>query len=242
MSFRLPLAGLLLLATLSSARADEPRLPVAASARPLAIGRLNLLLGAEPGVLVGGTSSVYQAILPLRFGFTEDFEFFAGPIAQTVSPTFHDPALGILYRLLGGPVELGLRAAGDLSLFDAVKTVGVQLGVPARVHIGSILAIDLGAHVLVGILPQSAVGLLFPAGVSFNITDALFIAAASGARVQDLANTSATFTIPLTATLGYTIAWGDRPFIDLAARAAWDEIRTAGTFTVGASGRIYLYF
>jgi hypothetical protein len=41
--------------------------------------------------------------------------------------------------------------------------------------------------------------------------------------------------------LGYTIASSGRPFLDLAARAAWDDVRTAGTFSVVASGRLYLY-
>src|SRR5262245_28106826 len=117
--------------------AEEPRLAVSVSGRPLAIGRFNLLLGAEPGVLMGGTSSVYQVILPLRSGITEYLELFAGPVAQSVAPAFYEPALGVVYRFLRGPVEIGARAAGDLSLFGVPQRAAVQLGVPLRIHLGS---------------------------------------------------------------------------------------------------------
>ena len=226
----------------SQALAEAPRLAVSASARPLAIGKFNLLLGAEPGIALGGASNIPQAVLPLRFGITDDLELFAGPVAQPVDPIFHEPAIGALYRFLGGPVEIGARLAGDLSLFGAVKTATIQLGVPLRIHAGNALAIDLGAHALLGVLPGIAFGVLVPAGVSFNLTDNLFIGAASGVKIADLSNVAA-LGVPLAATAGYTIAWGDRPFLDLAARAGWDDVKTTpSALTVGASARLYLYF
>jgi hypothetical protein len=226
----------------SQALAEEPRLAVSASARPMAIGRFNLLLGAEPGIALGGTANVPQVVLPLRFGITDDLELFAGPVAQPVDPIFHEPAIGALYRLVGGPVEIGARLAGDLSLFGAVKTATLQLGVPLRIHAGNALAIDVGAHALIGVLPQTVFGVLVPAGVSLNLTDNLFVGAASGVKIPDFSNTGA-LGIPLAATAGYTVAWGDRPFLDLAARAGWDDVRASwSAFTVGASARLYLYF
>jgi hypothetical protein len=216
---------------------------VSVSARPLAIGRFNLLLGAEPGLTVGSTPSVYQVVLPLRFGITDDLELFAGPVAQSVDPNVHEPALGVLYRFVRGPVEIGARAAGDLSLFGAVRSATLQLGVPIRIHAGNILAIDVGAHALVSVLPQAGTfGLLVPAGVSINVIDALTIGAAGAWKLPSFASTS-TFTVPLAATVGYTIAGGDRPFIDLAAQAGWNDVRTSfSAFTVGASAKLYLYF
>lgn len=226
----------------SHAFAEEPRLAVSASARPMAIGKFNLLLGAEPGLALGGTAGVYQAVLPLRFGVTDDLELFAAPVLQNADPIAHEPGMGVVYRFLRGPVEIGGRFAGDLSLFGAVKGVTLQLGVPLRIHAGSALAIDLGAHALIGVLPQTAFGVMVPAGVSFNVTENLFVGAAGAVKLPDFSNTAA-FGVPLAATAGYTIAWGDRPFLDLAARAGWDDVRgTPGAFTVGASARLYLYF
>jgi len=226
----------------SPALAEEPRLAVSSSARPLAIGKFNLLLGAEPGIALGGASGVYQAVLPLRFGITDDLEVFAAPVLQNADPIAHEPGMGVVYRFLRGPVEIGARAAGDLSLFGAVKAVTLQLGIPLRIHAGNALSIDVGAHALLGVLPQAAFGVMVPAGVSFNLTDNLFVGAASGVKIPDLSNAAA-LGVPLAATAGYTIAWGDRPFLDLAARAGWDDVKTTpAAFTVGASARLYLYF
>jgi len=242
--FTSPLAASCLLLALASAeaRADEPRLPISVSARPLAIGRFILLLGAEPGLTVGGGTSLPQVVLPLRFGITDDLEAFAGPVAQGVDPIFHEPALGVVYRVIRGPVEVGARVAGDLSLFGQVKSATLQLGIPLRIHAGSLLAIDLGAHALLGLLPQNAFGLLVPVGASLNLTDQVFIAAASGLKIADL-GAAGTFSIPLAGQVGYTIPWGDHPFIDVAARAGWDDVRgAAGAFTIGVSGKLYLLF
>lgn len=236
--------GLLLLIASPAAAADGPegaRLAVPVAARSMAIGRFNLLLGAEPGVLMGGTSSAFLGVLPLRFGITDDLEVFASPVVQSVDPVLHEPDLGLLYRAIRGPVEVGARLASDLSLFGQTRSATLLLGVPVRIHVGSMLAVDLGANASLSLMPQSGVGLLVPLGAAFNITETLFVRVDGAARIQNLSAPESSFGIPLSATLGYTIASSDRPFLDLAARAIWDDVRSAGRFSVVASGRIYLY-
>jgi len=242
--FRSLAVGLLLLTASRAAAADgaeEARLAVPVAARSMVIGRFNLLLGAEPGVLMGGTPGAFLGVLPLRFGITDDLEVFASPVVQSVDPILHEPDMGVLYRVIRGPVEVGARLASDLSLFGQVRSARLLLGVPVRIHVGPMLTVDLGVNTSLALIPQSEVGLLVPLGAAFNITESVFVRVDGAARIQNVSAAGSSFGIPLSAMLGYTVASSNRPFLDLAARAIWDDVRSAGTFSVVASGRLYLY-
>src|SRR3954470_22824743 len=244
MRFRTPLAGLLLLTAIFSteALADEPRLAVSSSARPLSIGRFNLLVGAEPGYRVAGVATAALVTLRLRFGITEDLELFASPVVQNIAPNFYEPALGVQYRFLRGPVEVGARVAGDLSLFAQPLGATLVAGVPIRLHAGKLLSFDLGAHLRVPIISTfGLLGLEIPVGVSVNVTDSIFVSATSGVRTF-VADPLGLLRFPFTAAAGYTVASGDRPFVDITGYVDWLEIRNlSSSFTVALSAKLYLY-
>ncbi|HEY8212195.1 MAG TPA: hypothetical protein VIG99_32155 [Myxococcaceae bacterium] len=247
MKLHLPAAVLLLATAIAvaplHAHASDggPRLAVATTARPLTVGNFNLLLGAEPGVLFASGANVYQVLLPMKFGITDELELFAGPIFQTVDPNLHDPAIGALLRLIhGGPLELGFRAGADLSLFGQVKSAGLQLGVPLRIHAGNILALDVGAHALVGLLPATTIGLSVPAGVTVNLGDSLYVGVGGEFRLPSFSDV-ATYSLPVSALLGYTIASGDRPFLDLGLRAGLPDLKSTANLSMAATARIYFY-
>jgi hypothetical protein len=223
------------------AHAEDTRLEVPAAARRLTIGRYNVLLGVEGGLEEGAGGGSPEFVLPTRVGVTRDLEIFAGPVIQTHDPIAHDPALGVLYRLVRGRVEVGGTAYGDLSVFGKDKQATIGVGLPLRIHAGDRVAVDTGAIALIEVLPDTAVGAKVPVGLTVSATRKLFFGVSSGVTLADFTDAADTLQIPVGGTVGCTIARHQRPLLDFAVRGEWADIQSPDTFGVLGSVELYLY-
>lgn len=239
-----PITGPLLL--------DEPgpRLEVRAAERPIAIGRFNILIGAEAGWLHNPPAqNDFIAVLPFRVGITQDFEIFAGPVVTTAEPHVSDPALGVLYQFLHGDFELAARAAGNFAFFDGpIRHAGAAIGVPMRYHVARELSIDFGAHFLflvdLNAMPMTqnvAYGMLLPVGATVSITRSFFASLQTGLIIPDFEHAGDTIGAPLEVTVGYTIPDDIQPLVDLGARINWGNLRFGESFSVLGFARFYIF-
>jgi hypothetical protein len=221
------------------ARAGD-RLDEAVAGRPLTIGRANVMVGIEPG-LVHTTDTGFTATLPLRVGLSDNFELFADPVLQTFSPALEVDSLGGMYRFVHTtPLEIGLRVASNLELFQPVQGAEFQIGVPFRLHLGGRVAVDFGAHLLLPVAPEASVGALFPFGLTVNPTDHVFVDVASAVRIPDLTEADATLATPGNVEIGYTFA-RNNPNLDLGARSTWEDLQTLDAVAISAFARVYFY-
>lgn len=115
-----------------------------------------------------------------------------------------------------------------------------MIGVPVRVRLGDLLALDTGALGLLTVAPATYGGFQVPLGATLSFTDSLFVGANASVKVADLGNVGDSVGVPITTTIGYTIPRGDVPLLDVGARVQWLDIQAADALSALVFGRIYL--
>lgn len=211
----------------SAARAQAVRLPTSQQARPLLLPPVTVRLDGDflwdvvgPGRRAadgtGGTASRQLGFLLLGFGVgvTDALELGAsarrpgvlgGAVPLQVAPEvrYRAPSLYGLLRLLDGPVELAVRLDAWIPVDD--DRFHAMLGVPIRVHLGTIVRVDTGVFLDTdfdvegeGIVPLRISAMLGPEVWAFGETAVRFPGPA----------------IPLEAGLGHTLAGAGGPLLD----------------------------
>jgi hypothetical protein len=216
--------------------AQDHGLGVVAAERGLAVGQWNVAVGVEPGVDLVAGEVVPRVALPARIGFTDDLEVYFGPVARTELPHLHDPALGARFRLVDGDVEVAAQAQADLAVFEAPAAATAEVGAPVRLHVASHLALDTGAHLQLGLVPEVVPGVRVPVGLVANATDTVAFTVASGVVVA--LGDSVGVTLPGEARATWTLASGDDPRLDLGAFAAWPDLTTPDALTAGLAATL----
>ena len=226
------------LITSSTATAESEELALAISERGLTLGHFNLAVGVDGIVLLTPGDPVAGAALPVRFGLGDDFEVFFSPVLQNQAPHLRDPAIGAIYRLVGGGLEVGARVAGDLAIFGDDKIIAADLGVPVRIHFGSSLAIDTGIFGRFDVEPQAIQGLRVPLGLTYNALQRLALSASISLLVADVTD-SQRLDAPLDLAASWTIDSEGRPFVELGARVTLPTLRDTDFVAATAFARLF---
>ncbi|GEM_PF-5529171 len=219
------------------ALASPDDLAIAEADRGLVIGRGNLAAGADAGVFLAGDALVPQLAVPVRYGVTDGLEVFAGPQLQTEEPRLRDPALGAALRFTDGTVEAGLRLSSDLAVFGADKVASVEVGLPARVHVGRV-AVDTGFFARFGVVGDEVATYRAPVDLRVSAADRMAVTVGSGIVVAGTPEAGA--SAPLRAGGSLTLARHDEPWLELGAAAAWSDVQALDALGVAATARWYL--
>lgn len=207
------------------------KLEVQVAARPIALGRYNVSVGAEVGLAQDADPGVLL-VIPGRFGLSKDLELFATAEYRTVASTLRFPRLGAVYRIIDKTAELGVTAYTDLAV-SGTDGATVLAGFPLRVHATKMVSVDTGLLGRLTVVPATYTGVQVPLGVNLNPTRSLFFTVQGAAKV-DVTDLNDAFEIPLTTALGFTIDRGEAPLADIGVRANWSDVQTSDVLDVVA--------
>lgn len=184
--------------------------------RGVILGKGTLAIGAD---LLSSNAAVqsYAATVPLRFGVTDKIDIFLNPRLQTVEPKLSDPAVGATYRIRDGLFEIGATASLQLAVFGPVKSAGLTVGAPLRMHFRENLALDATPSLTVMALPDTTFFLSIPLAGHFNLTDAIGL---TGEAHLSMRSGSAGFS-GLVIGGSWTGATDGKPWLEIGGRMAW---------------------
>jgi hypothetical protein len=255
------------------------RLPISYVERPLTLPPLILAPEIDFDVLhlgggVGSSTNLTSLGFAVRMGIIENLEIRATVVNLTLTPSpvqFVGPAVGVTYRFLHGPVEIG--ASFD-ALFETVEPKGVALtpAIPVLAHLGKFGRIDTGVAIpistqgpnvpgLLGGAPllegKASVGLEVPFRLSFDIVEPLHLGIATGFDMVTFNPPSGVSVgngiyVPLGFFAGYAIGGRDGPIVDIDPFFTWPILLTpdaggggnavnGGVWDVGIALTGYIY-
>jgi hypothetical protein len=255
----------------AAARAEEPpRMPVPFVERPLTLPSLTLAPGIGVSVfhnelvvpvislfLPGAGPSSFTGVgmdIGAAFGITDNLQVSADVVPLSLYPDvrYGSAQVGMRYRFLRGPVELGIDAALDFPPPHA-DTFVLQVGVPARFHLGHWGRIDSGIQFATPLVSQSDAMMTIPLDFTVQAGRSAFVGVASGVVLPTLKGDVGTNTIiPLGFLVGGTVPGQRGPLVDIAATFAFPMFATPGfpsgsdkvhalPYTVGLTGTFYIY-
>jgi len=207
--------------------------------RAMTVGKRDLVVGLEPGVILGGGAATWRSAVPVRIGVSDDLEVFMSPLLQGVEPKVSDPALGVLYRLTDGGAEVGLRVSGDLAFAGPAAHIILDAGVPVRWHASDRVAVDTGVFAVPNLSPVMSFGLRVPVAADLGLTDAVALRLGSGVAVGDLGGANA-MALPAEAGVSWTADRDGNARLQLTGGAAWGDVRTPEALTAMVGARFFI--
>jgi len=193
------------------------------------------------GVLRGDLALTYQhsnfwgAAVSAGYGITDDFELDATFLPLELAPTFEytNPMVSGTYRFIhGGALEvggfLGLTLYTHDSRFNGALTL--TPGLPVLVRFGESARLDTGVFVPVtfGADRGTVLGAFAPLRFTFNLNDPLYLGVGTGLGVGDASHFGDTIYAPLNGFVGYAIAPGCSPLIDLRGTLGFPDLYLSG--------------
>lgn len=199
-------------------------------------------------IRVPGGSMLYSQSAGARFGVVEDLEVRATPLSFYAGDASGYGAflLDATYRFLRTDVaEIGVTGGLYIASGD-VGGIGLQAGLPVRLHLGGVFRLDTGLYFAgefaegamrnasfrlarIDMAPAFIPDPMLPVEATLQINDMFFAGLDTGigfAYSQDFGQT--TF-IPLGARLGVTIAAEERPFLDITTGFRFPMLITPGS-------------
>lgn len=173
-------------------------------------------------VVVAGTDSDF--INPgISFGIARDLEVgFAAPIRLSPDADIEDPRAHLLFQLQRDrELELGIFGELRLGLFDVWSITG---GVPVFWRINREMRLDAGGFVQFLFGDASQMNWLFPAQLSFQMSNRLYLGPESGINLFGVFDDNSELAIPLGGFVGYTIGSRGAPAGDVYARLRMPDI------------------
>jgi len=206
-------AGAALVAT-SAAPALAEGLPVKFSERPLTLTEGTFEIDAQFLIqdLIFDTGFALHA--GVRYGITDDLEVGAIAVPLALSPSFDygNPSLWGTYRLLHGPVELGFHVGLSIPVVSGSK-FGVTPGIVGLFGLTNTTSLWWGVLFPISFTDPVIVSLDIPLQFRLNLSENFFAHISTGLSVTDFDFDTA--MIPLGLGVGYTIAEGHHPFVDI---------------------------
>jgi hypothetical protein len=202
---------------LASDRTPPSTMPVRAVDRPVTL--LEDHFGLEPDLYVtrAGETAVVGIFLGAGYGVSNDMEVGLNLIRLTLS---EDPSSGIdapsgyiTYRLLDSQLELAVKGEVEVPVNDAIDFAA---SVPMRLHVGSLLAVNLEPGVFGAIASPAQYGVRVPAEVRIQTTDHLTIDALAKFSVPNLRTSSAAL-LQFGGRIAYTLERHKAAFGELRA-------------------------
>jgi hypothetical protein len=153
---------------------DVRRMPLAFVDRPLVTPKDVWVVVAQTGFgLLDEDSPVVPLVVGARFGVDGDLEVGLELLRLTMSPHpstgLGQPLVHALYRLVGGPFELGVQGTATL---PTASTHAVSLALPMVLHAG-VLRVDLAAAIAAQGATKWTFGAEAPAEVTLGLGDRL---------------------------------------------------------------------
>ncbi|HEY4122260.1 MAG TPA: hypothetical protein VGM56_30540, partial [Byssovorax sp.] len=240
------------------------RLDVSFPERGITVGRF--ILAPVTGITIarfdeGGLGGTVGAGIPIgaRFGILQDLEVRATAVPLVFAPHagygglpdtegLIGPSFGATFRFLRGFFEMG--AAADFTIRTGTGESGFLFdpGVPMRLHLGRIAALDTGLFFPISNIGVAATGPGFkvsasettggmeiPLRFSFDaVPPRVHLLVESGVKIEDFGNAGDTFAIPLGFGGGFALPGRHGPIFDLDPFFRWPEFLTPGAQAVGA--------
>lgn len=228
--------------------------PVRLVLRPLTLP-LGVLRGDLAFAYQHGNPALWAFAAGAGYGITDDFELDATLLPLLLSPVFEygDPTVSGTYRFIRGDTLevggfLGLTLYTHNTRFNGALTI--TPGLPVLVRFGDSVRLDTGVFVPVtfGADRGTILGAFAPLRFTFQVNDPLYLGVGTGLGVGDFSHFGDTIYAPLNGFVGYTIAPGCSPLIDLRATVGFPELYASGVrggvetnnWQAMLSGSIYL--
>jgi hypothetical protein len=160
-----------------------------------------------------GRESRTRLNLGLGFGITDDFELGAHVLKLDVDPDTNlaDPSVYLMYRFLGGEVELGLF--GEVSApFE--RNPLLTVGMPIALHIGDRVRLDTGPFVQFDFEDETNPDLIVPFQLPISVTQRVTFGPEAAVVLHDFEHDQ--FLLGFFA--GYTLTAGGRTLGDIGGR------------------------
>ena len=243
--------------------------PIAYVERPLTLPAMALSPQLDAAIaradFGGNASTAFQMELAGSFGITDDLMVEARPggfIAGDVDFDYTRFQLGVTYRFLKDPVEIGARFRFQI---DNSATLAFNPGLPVRIHAGKLVRIDTGVN-FTGAVPTDggdAVAALsgiatdflkpaeagIPLDVSFQIIDPVFVGLSTGYGILSFEEPADFSYMPLGFFAGGTVPGDEGPLADIGASfgfpffllGASNENPNTELWLIGLTVRGFLY-
>jgi hypothetical protein len=197
---------------------------------PLGVLRGDVALGYQHG-----DPALWGAAVSAGYGITDDLELDATFLPLLLAPNFEytNPMVSGTYRFIRGE---GLEAGGFLGL--TLYTHNTRLngaltitpGLPVLVRFAESARLDTGVFVPVtlGADRGTVLGAFAPLRFTFQLNDPLYLGVGTGLGVADFSHFGDTIYAPLNGFVGYAIAPGCSPLIDVRATLGFPELYASG--------------
>ncbi len=181
----------------------------------------------------------------IRWGLINELEVEATPVAVRLAPdtAYAAPSIGATGGFTQGTFEIAARLRYFFGIDTAAGGVGsgaLTAGIPARVHLGESVQMNLGAFVTAGLDSGAAVGLYertaspayvdpgVPLHFVFQLGDITWLGAKTGLSIFDFDAVDETLSIPVGVELGFTQSDDYNPVGDLGIRADLPQLIRPG--------------
>jgi hypothetical protein len=216
------------------ARADSSAIPGDYVARPLTLPKSTLRIDSGPKwpfppyrtgqltvthVDLGLADDTWVHLNPgATFGIVRDFELgFMLPMRLSPEGDLEDPVVHLMYRFADGDAEAGFFVAAPLPFDGPFHPI---TGIPIRLHLGNVIAFDLGPFVRIDLEDtgddgdEEGVDLILPFELSIQASDAIHFGPELTVELPEFDGVN----IPVGFFLGYTITDASGTLGDLVGR------------------------
>jgi hypothetical protein len=217
----------------------EMKQPVAYAERPLTLPAMTLspelnvqIIHVDLGGLGSGTGAGIE--VGASFGILDDLMVDARPLGFITGEggtAYSRFQIGVTYRFLEGPVEIGVQFRSQI---DNDRAFAFNPGLPVRIHAGHIVRIDTGlnfnlvvptaendkplaqlAGVQTDVLRAAEIGV--PFDIAFQIVPQMFLGLTTGFGMGNFNNPINSILMPLSFFAGGTVPGDQGPLVDIGA-------------------------
>ncbi len=195
--------------------------------RGLIIDKRSLAVGVDM-MMESKLVTSYTLSTPFRFGVHKKAELFVTPKLQSIEPTYSLADLGAKYRFRDGLLEMVARASLQFAKQGSASKVGLDIGMPMRVHLRQNLSLDAAPSLTFILSPDKDWFPRLPLEGNFNLTDAVAFTGGTELSLQDGSAGASGMTIGGS----WTGATDGKPWMEVGARASWGNENNVGVMTM----------
>jgi hypothetical protein len=220
----------------------EEGYPISVSERPLTLDEGQMKVDASFGVSAFGDFMADSLNIGVSYGVMENLTVGANiaPLSLGLMDSefgYGDPSIGALYRFMHGDLEV----AGGVDIGIPVEgSLDVTVMIPVAYHMDA-LRLGTGLHVtLIGLDADLSTIIALPVEVGYNVTGDMHVSLQTGI-MGNVDNFGDSLTIPVGVGLGYTVADGDAPMVDIGLGFSLPNVENTDMWAVGLTGNFHLW-